>query len=222
LKVFREQSLSEARNNSKNPEPLPGLFKVTRAQAGPVMEVLSRAFMTYPMMLHYYPDELKRLTILRSMMAVPVYTCLAKGAIYAPTEKLEGIAIWSDGDDYPVGGWRLLRTVPLPYLWGFMRNGGSRMQNMDRFITQIHKKLVPQRHYYLEVLGVDPLHQKKGYSSLLIKPMLEQLEKQNLDCFLETQDPADVAIYRHFGFETIDESPVPGTPLTSWAMLKKA
>jgi hypothetical protein len=47
LKVFREQSLSEARNNSKNPEPLPGLFKVTRARPA-CNGSTTRAFMTIP------------------------------------------------------------------------------------------------------------------------------------------------------------------------------
>jgi hypothetical protein len=37
--------------------------------------------------------------------------------------------------------------------------------------------------------------------------------------FLETQSPANVAIYRRFGFVVADESTVPGTPLTHFAMV---
>ena len=95
------------------------------------------------------------------------------------------------------------------------------MYALDRYINDVHKRLVPYSHHYLEILGVDPQYQGQGFSSKLIKPMLVRLDTEGKPCYLETQDEKDVAIYLHFGFTVIDESVIPDTPLHSWAMLRK-
>jgi GNAT superfamily N-acetyltransferase len=200
---------------------LPGLLKLDKKLAIPAIKMLTRAFWKYPLLTHYFPEESDRQSVSVNILAMPVYTCLRYGQIYVTSENLEGAAVWSPSEDYPVGFWRMLRTVPFRHLLGIAQTGASRMQSIDRYLNDIHKRLVPYRHFYLEILGVDPPYQKQGFSSKLIKPMLQKLDQENLPCFLETQDPLDVPIYLHFGFEIIDQSAIPETPLTSWAMLRK-
>jgi GNAT superfamily N-acetyltransferase len=200
---------------------LPGLLKLDKTQAPSAIKMLSRAFWKYPLLTHFFPEESSRQAISDIMLAMPVYTCLRYGEVYVTSAKIEGSAIWTPSDNYPVNFWGLLRTLPFKHVLGMAQSGISRMQGVDRFLNDIHKRLVPYRHYYLEILGVDPAYQKQGFSSRLIKPMLQRLDGEGTTCFLETQDPQDVPIYLHFGFEIIDESSIPNTPLTSWAMLRK-
>ncbi len=200
---------------------LPGLVKLDKKLAGPVIKMLTRSFWNYPLLTHFFPEESQRQAVSDSILAMPVYTCLRYGEVYITSLKLEGAAVWTPSENYPVSFWRLLRTVPLKHILGMSQSGAASMQSVDHFINNIHKRLVPDRHYYLEVIGVDPAYQKQGFSSKLIKPMLHRLDQQGMACFLETQDLQDVAIYQHFGFVTIDQSAIPGTPLTSWAMLRK-
>ena len=86
----------------------------------------------------------------------------------------------------------------------------------------MHKKVAPFRHWYLEALGIAPEHQGKGYASRLIRGMLSRVDEEKLPCFLDTMDPKNVRIYERFGFKVVEESQVPGTPLTTWAMLRDA
>jgi GNAT superfamily N-acetyltransferase len=202
-------------------QDLPGLLKLDRKLAEPAIKMLTRAFWTYPILTYYFPEENLRRSISDSMLAFPIYTCLRYGEVYATSAQLEGVAVWSPSEKYPVSFWGILRTVPLRYILGMTHSGMARMQTVDRFLNDIHKRLVPYNHMYLEILGVDPQFQKQGFSSKLVKPMLQKLDREERTCFLETQDPQDVPIYQHFGFEIVDESAIPESPLKSWALLRK-
>jgi len=74
----------------------------------------------------------------------------------------------------------------------------------------------------LQVIGVDPQFQGKGYAGKLLEPMLARIDEEGLSCYLETQDEADVRLYEHFGFKVIEKSTIPETNLTNWAMLRNS
>jgi hypothetical protein len=42
-----------------------------------------------------------------------------------------------------------------------------------------------------------------------------------MPCYLDTLDEKNVSLYEHLGFKLIEESTIPGTPLTCWAMLRE-
>jgi GNAT superfamily N-acetyltransferase len=203
------------------PIPLEGLFKIDRSHAEPAVKMLTRAFWNYPVVTHYYPDISKRQKLSDAMLACAVYSCVRYGVVYATSAKIEGAAVWTDSDDFPLGLWRMLRSIPLKYLLPVTGSAGNAMQEFDNYVNGLHKRLVPYSHCYLELLGVDPQYQGQGFSSKLMRSLLAQLDKASRDCYLETQDEKDVPIYLHFGFSIIDESIVPNTPLKNWALLRK-
>ena len=38
---------------------------------------------------------------------------------------------------------------------------------------------------------------------------------------METLDEKNVSLYEHYDFKLLEESVIPGTPLTNWAMLRE-
>jgi hypothetical protein len=52
--------------------------------------------------------------------------------------------------------------------------------------------------------------------------VLERIDRERMPCFLETNNEKNVAIYRRSGFEAISEDKMPGTEVTSFAMLRRA
>jgi ribosomal protein S18 acetylase RimI-like enzyme len=95
------------------------------------------------------------------------------------------------------------------------------MQAYGRYVDNLHRKLVPYPHWYLQIIGVDPKYQGQGFSSRLVRPVLERIDRERMSCFLETNTGKNVAIYRRFGFEVVSEDKMPGTEVTSFAMLRK-
>ena len=139
--------------------------------------VLGRAFAEYEVLRHYFPDETQRHTIANTFVFIGVAVCLKYGEVYATSEKLEGVAAWLPPGKAPFGGWQILRSVPLPTLIRFGRQGAGRMQAYGRFVDRLHRRLLPYLHWYLQVIGVDPECHGQGFSSRLIRPMLERIDR---------------------------------------------
>jgi ribosomal protein S18 acetylase RimI-like enzyme len=92
---------------------------------------------------------------------------------------------------------------------------------LDNYVEKKHRELVPIKHWYLYLLGVDPQHQGRGYASKLLNEMLTVTDGEGLPCFLETQGSQNVSMYQHFGFRVVDEFTVPNTQVTLVAMLRE-
>jgi ribosomal protein S18 acetylase RimI-like enzyme len=135
---------------------------------------------------------------------------------------LAGIAVWLPSGNYPVTLWRLLRSVPLSEILGFGRYGGGSMRGLGRYIDAVHSRRAPFQHWFLQAIGVDPQFQGRCYASKLLRPMLSRIDEEGLPCYLETLEVKNVRLYEHFGFKVIEESNIPDTKLTSWAMLREA
>jgi len=51
--------------------------------------------------------------------------------------------------------------------------------------------------------------------------MIERIDKEHLPCYLDTQNEKNLPIFQHYGFKVVDESIVPNTQITNWAMLRE-
>ena len=76
-------------------------------------------------------------------------------------------------------------------------------------------------HYYIMVMGVLPVKQGKGIGKKLLNHALEIIDRQNLTCYLETQNIDNVAIYKKFGIEIISNKKLPKGDLQNWGMVRK-
>jgi len=201
---------------------LNGLVRLTKAQVKPAAEMMARVFQNYPLLQYYFPDELERKKIASYFVSVAVFSGIRYGEIYATSPNLEGVAVWFPPGNYPVTIWKLVRSVPLSVIFGFGRHGGGRMRQLNEYIDAVHRRLAPFKHWFLQVIGVDPQFQGKGYAGKLLEPMLARIDEEDLPCYLETFDEHNVSFYEHFGFKVIEKSTIPETDFTNWAMLRNS
>jgi ribosomal protein S18 acetylase RimI-like enzyme len=185
-------------------------------------EVLVRAFWNHPPLQYYFPDEAERERIAPYFFSLTVFNGIRYGEVHATSPDLEGIAVWLPSDNYPVTLWRLLRSVPPSEILGFGRYGGSRMRGLGQYIDAVHGRLAPFKHWFLQAIGVDPQFQGRGYAGRLLRRMLARIDEAGLPCYLETLEEQNVRLYEHFGFTVAEESAIPETNLTNWAMLREA
>ncbi len=204
------------------PIDMTSLVSVSKAGGKQAAEVLARAFYDYPLLKYYYPDDAKREKIAYFFVASGVYAGIFRGEVYTTSFDMEGIAVWIRSDNYSMTFSRMIRSVPFPVILGLVRNGFQRMKDVGDYLDRTHERLSPHKHMYLQIIGVDPKHQGKGYAGKLIKPMLTRLDEEKMLCYLETLDEKNVGLYEHLGFRLLEESDIPGTPLTNWAMRREA
>ncbi len=199
-----------------------GLYRLNKGEVKRAAEVVARAFQDYPLSVYFIPDESARRRKMPLMFRPLLRHGLFYGEVYATSPKLEGIAVWSRPDRKRETLWSkiLSGSVLIPFIVGM---GALRRQiAFSRWAAPIRKRCVPGRHWYLQLLGVDPAYQGRGYASALLKPMLERIEREGLPCFLDTQAERNVSLYEHLGFRVVEEGTVPGSEVKSWAMVREA
>jgi ribosomal protein S18 acetylase RimI-like enzyme len=69
-----------------------------------------------------------------------------------------------------------------------------------------------QPHWYLPLIGVDPVHQYKGYGSALLQHALLQCDRDHAPAYLESTNPANIRLYERHGFEVLDAIQVGSSP----------
>jgi len=200
---------------------LAALFRMDKSWVKPAANMFSRAFQNYSLLQYYFPDVVQRERISPLFFSIPLYLGVRYGEVYAISSYLEGAAVWVSSGRYNVSFASLIRAVPLTVLLKFGLYGGYKIQAAGDYIDTVHKRSAPFKHWYLWLLGVDPAFQGKGYSTRLLQPMLARMDVQGVPCYVDTLDEVNVAIYEHFGFKLIEKSPVPGTSLVVWAMLRE-
>ena len=198
------------------------LLRLTLKERDAGAAVLGRAFTEYELLRYYFHDETQRRAVADTFVFTALSVCLKYGEVYATSEKLEGVAAWLPPGKAPFGSWQMMRSVPLSALFRFGRQGANRLRSYGAYVDRLHRKLVPYPHWYLQIIGVGPAYQGQGFSSRLLRPVLERIDRERMPCYLETNAEKNVAIYRRFGFEVVSEDTLPGTEVTSFAMLRKA
>ena len=197
------------------------LLRLTLKERDAGTAVLGRAFTEYELLRYYFHDKTERRAVADTFGFIALSVCLKYGEVYASSEKLEGVAAWLPLGKAPFGARQIIRSVPLSTLFRFGRQGAGRMRAYGRFVDDLHRRLVPYPHWYLQIIGVGPAYQGQGFSSRLLRPVLERIDRERMLCYLETNAEKNVAIYRRFGFEVVSEDKMPGTEVTSFAMLRK-
>jgi ribosomal protein S18 acetylase RimI-like enzyme len=70
-------------------------------------------------------------------------------------------------------------------------------------LEQVGASHPAEPHWYLPAIGVDPRFHGRGYSSALLARSLEVCDRDHGTAYLETTNPANISLYRRFGFEVV-------------------
>jgi ribosomal protein S18 acetylase RimI-like enzyme len=58
-------------------------------------------------------------------------------------------------------------------------------------------------HWYLPLIGVDPIQQRKGYGSMLLEHALKVCDEDQMPAYLESSNPENIPLYQRHGFEVL-------------------
>ena len=201
------------------------LKRLQNDQIEAASRVAARAFQDDPLSVYYYPDpiERKKKTVIRCEYMILLG--ILSGEVYTTSNDIEGISIWHTYDikDQKIGKQskeiiRRLRRVKRKMFSDHLF--AEKYSIVSEIYNSFHNKYANFPNWDLIMITVDPLHQGTGYASMLIKPKLKEIDKQNLPCYLETQNENNVSLYEHFGFELVGEIKVPNSNVNYYGMLR--
>jgi len=202
-------------------DPAGGLIRLARNQVGPASEVLTRAFFNDSKLTYILPDEAERGDRGRHLFGFELRYGLRYGRVYATSPRLEGLAVWLPSGKSEITSWRAFRSGGMSLQKGLGKENMGRLLAFSDLVDKYHTKHAPDPHCYLFFLGVDPAFQGKGWASRLMMPVLLEMERKKISCYLNTQNERNIPLYEHFGFQVIEQVTLPGTGIIHTGMIRK-
>lgn len=185
-----------------------------------IAELFSRSFYLDPLFKHFFPDDNTRGRLSFFTFRFIVAHAFKNGSIESVSSSLEGAAVWLPSSSINRG---LIDQIRFGAINMYMKQGGdtiNRQVKASEYMKSLHSSLLPSPHLYLSTIGIDEAHQKKGLASHLIQPMLDQADRAQLPCYLDTHNENNVALYQRFGFRVACQSTIPNSNVQHWPMIR--
>ena len=88
----------------------------------------------------------------------------------------------------------------------------SRLESISAIVGEMAKYHPQEPHWYLPLIGVDPMHQGRGHGDTLMTFALERCDHDRLPAYLESSNPRNMSLYRRHGFEPLGKIQVGSSP----------
>lgn len=168
-----------------------------------VIDSLKMAFVADPATRWVWPEPQKYLSNFSSFAKAfggQAFEC--KSAHYVGN--YSGAALWLPPNVHP----------DVDALTALMQSSGSDEARKDgpevfERMSSFHPN---EPHWYLPLLGVDPLYHGKGLGSALMEHALILCDQDNKYAYLESSNPKNVTFYKRLGFEILGTIQVNTSP----------
>ncbi len=169
--------------------------QATTDDIAPLARSLARAFLDDPIMTFMTGSKELPLDKGERFFGHMAKIQLTHQHVYV-TAGCEAAAIWAPPDKWKLPTPEVIKAIPtLVKVFGV----GVRPLQVLTLVEKNHPK---EPHYYLEFLGTDPAHQRKGLGAAVLEPVLAKCDAEGLGAYLESSKDTNVPYYRRFGFET--------------------
>ena len=186
------------------------LYEIKKDCIKKLSKISAQAFSDYITWKQIVPDKERRIKFLEILYFSLITYGIKYGKVYSTSENFEGFAIWINEKDSNLSLLKLIKSHALSLSTLKIFNVCS-LKQMKRFTNLINQMNVshnkfeyPNSSMYLLSIAVDEKHRNKGFASKLLKPMLKEFDITNKGCYLETGSTINIEIYKHFGFELLE------------------
>jgi ribosomal protein S18 acetylase RimI-like enzyme len=97
----------------------------------------------------------------------------------------------------------------------------GQQEEIFTFMMQMAEFHPKDPHWYLPLIGVDPMMQGRGHGSALLVHALERCDRDHVPAYLEASSPRNKALYERHGFEVTGVIQAGSSP-PMWPMLRAA
>lgn len=195
--------------------------RIQRDERPAVIGALTRAFYNDPLFEFFLPNQVHQTKGALAFMAAALADAEPFGDVWVARAggEVASAAVWLPPAGYPRSRKRDLMTVVRGFP-AFIHSGVRAFASV-RLLNEVDKvhHEVGTPHYYLAVLGTDPLFRRIGAASAALQPVLERCDEEGLPAYLETQREENLAFYARHGFELQRKLDIRGVP-PLWTMLR--
>lgn len=161
------------------------------------------AFATDPMTRWSWPGQALYLDAMPRLIRAFGGKAFGAGGAYC-TDGYAGVALWLppgiEPDADAMG--ELMQSTLAPELH----------EDAFSLFGEMAKYHPHEPHWYLPLIGVDPMHQGKGIGDALMAYALERCDREGVPAYLESSNPRNISLYRRHGFEPLGEIQAGSSP----------
>lgn len=182
-----------------------GVRRAEVADGALVGEILAQAFFDDPVITWAFPDDDRRRELLPDVFSVFVEGFLPAGEVRITADPI-GAALWmppvaAAADEDPE---EMVRRIE-----ALIGAGAERFLELVALMDEHHPH---EPAYYLLAIGVRPASQGTGVGSALMRPVLEQCDRDGVAAYLEATSERSRKLYERHGFEAIGRFAPTGAP----------
>lgn len=185
-------------------------------------ETLSSAFEDYSFFTFLLPEKVKRKEKLLGLFEGLERYGLRYGYVQASSLNFEGVAIWLNSEIMKMSLISYIRCGFFKVIRKLGLKATMRYLKILDFMTELHKKHMPEPHWHFAYLGVSPENQRKGYGAFLIEEMLKYSKSDNWPYYLETAEEKNIDFYERFGFKLVESVKLPESDVDHFCMVKRS
>jgi ribosomal protein S18 acetylase RimI-like enzyme len=141
---------------------------------------------------------------------------LPHGEVYETADGY-GVACWLPPGKAHMSFLEQLRVLP-----EMVRVLGRNLRWTMSTMSAMEKDHPRERHWYLNLIGVDPSTQSRGHGSALIAHTLERCDADRLPAYLDANTERSIPLYERHGFEVTEEVRLPKGGPPFWRMWREA
>ena len=183
------------------------------------LAMLARAFWPDPLFGFFAPDRMWEYHSLTRVFGAFLADAEAFGQTWTARagSRVVGAAVWAPPEAMP----RTKRREAMlqARMARILVTGRNRRRGIA-LLTEVDKVHPHEPHWYLALLGTDPLVQGRGAGGRLLAPVLDLADNDGVPAYLETQKEQNLAFYARHGFTLANEVRLPGSPPV-WTMRRE-
>jgi ribosomal protein S18 acetylase RimI-like enzyme len=181
----------------------PAIKTATASDEARLIDALTLAFVADPANRWVWPDPQMYLLHFPKFAKVFGGGAFAHGSAYY-IEGYAGAALWLPPNVHP----------DMEALASLLQSTGSEQAQRDApvVIEKMSSYHPSEPHWYLPLLGVDPVHHGKGLGSALMQHALKRCDSEGKLAYLDSSNPRNISLYKRHGFEQLGTIQVGSSP----------
>jgi ribosomal protein S18 acetylase RimI-like enzyme len=181
----------------------PAIKTATASDEARLIDALTLAFVADPANRWVWPDPQMYLLHFPKFAKTFGGAAFAHGSAYY-VEGYAGAALWLPPNVHP----------DMEALASLLQSTGSEQAQRDapEVIEKMGSYHPSEPHWYLPLLGVDPVHHGKGLGSALMQHALKRCDSEGKPAYLDSSNPRNISLYKRHGFEQLGTIQVGSSP----------
>jgi ribosomal protein S18 acetylase RimI-like enzyme len=190
--------------------------RLTESDVERAGETLAKAFFNDPLAAYMVPNPDERRRLLPWHFATLARYGALFGEVYTTSGGLHGAAVWLPPGEVEMTPERIAAAGmdQAPVVLG--AGAWGRFMGVMEYVENLHATDMPNEHWYLAVIGVDPKATGKGLGSALLQPVLEAADAERKQCYLETAEADNKPFYEKHGFAVVRHGVEPASGIGYW------